>query len=111
MLSRRCAIFLAKYAGAGKHERSAKVCPQRLDDLFVSSWIMERPCRRRLIARLHRYRQKRCKATFQLLRKKRFEFVPACDHDGARRVVENNVEMLQHSKMNPRACQDRIRRF
>src|ERR1700730_10143780 len=38
-------------------------------------------------------------------------FVPAGDHDAARRVVENNVEMLQQAKMNPRACQDRIRRF
>jgi hypothetical protein len=84
ILSRRSAIFLAKHAGAGKHESSAKVCPQRLDDLFVSSWIMERPFRRRLIARLRRYRKKRRKPIFQLLRKERFEFVPAGDHDNSR---------------------------
>jgi hypothetical protein len=108
ILSRGCAIFLAKNTGAGKHERSAKVCPQRFDDLFVSRWIMERPFRRQLIARLHRYQQKRRKPIFQLLRKERFEIVPAGDHDDARRVVEKNVEMLQQAKTNPRACQDRI---
>ena len=34
--------------------------------------------------------------------------MPAGDHDDARRVVENNIEMLQQAEMNPRACEDRI---
>ena len=63
MLSRRCAIFLAKYAGAG------------------STSVPRRSVRNASMI-----------------------FVPAGDHDAARRVVENNVEMLQQAKMNPRAC-------